>query len=43
VAAISVSNLAGALCSVGAMGLQKRGELADRIHADQPTLLYRCW
>lgn len=38
--AISIPILAGAIRTVAAKGLQGRIALADRIHAEQPTLLY---
>jgi hypothetical protein len=40
VTAITIPILAGAIQRVEALGFQERIDLADRIHAEQPTLLY---
>ncbi len=38
--ALSIPIVADAIRAVAAMGLQQRLDLADRVHAEQPTLLY---
>ena len=38
--ALSIPVVADAIRAVATMGLQERLDLADRVHAEQPTLLY---